>query len=117
MDWKKGRICSAANTALWCNIYLQNFSATFQLNAIDGLYSDAANTQAANSTATIGKIPGYTIMDASLTYGFSKNYNFKAGVNNLADVNYFTRRAGGYPGPGLMPGNGRTFFVSIGAKF
>jgi len=95
----------------------KTFSATFQLNAIDAVYSDAANTEAANSTATIGKIPGYTIMDASMTYGFSKNYNFKAGVNNLADVNYFTRRAGGYPGPGLMPGNGRTFFVSIGAKF
>jgi Fe(3+) dicitrate transport protein len=95
----------------------KTFSATFQLNAIDGVYSDAANTEVANSTATIGKIPGYTIMDASMTYGFSKNYNFKTGVNNLADVNYFTRRAGGYPGPGLMPGNGRTFFVSIGAKF
>jgi Fe(3+) dicitrate transport protein len=56
-------------------------------------------------------------MDASITCGFMKYYNFKAGVNNLADVNYFTRRAGGYPGPGLMPGNGRTIFFSLGAKF
>ena len=92
-------------------------SATFQLNNIDAVYTDAINTEAPNATATVGKIPEYTIMDASITYGFLKNYNIKAGVNNLANVNYFTRRAGGYPGPGLMPGNGRTLFFSIGAKF
>jgi hypothetical protein len=26
-------------------------------------------------------------------------------------------RAGGYPGPGALPGDGRTFFISVGAKF
>jgi Fe(3+) dicitrate transport protein len=92
-------------------------SATFQLNHIDAVYTDALNTEKSNASATIGKIPAYTIMDASITCGFMKNYNIKAGVNNLANVNYFTRRAGGYPGPGLMPGNGRTAFFSIGAKF
>jgi Fe(3+) dicitrate transport protein len=92
-------------------------SATFQLNNIDAVYSDAINTETPNANATVGKIPAYTIMDASITYGFLKNYNIKAGVNNLSNVNYFTRRAGGYPGPGLMPGNGRTMFFSIGAKF
>lgn len=95
----------------------KTFSATFQLNKVDAVYADAANTETPNTTAMVGKIPAYTIMDASLTYGFAKKYNCKAGVNNLTDVNYFTRRAGGYPGPGLMPGNGRTFFVSLGAKF
>lgn len=92
-------------------------SATFQLNHIDAVYTDALNTEKPNASATVGKIPAYTIMDASITCGFLKNYNIKAGVNNLANVNYFTRRAGGYPGPGLMPGNGRTAFFSIGAKF
>ncbi len=95
----------------------KTISATFQLNHIDAVYTDALNTEKPNATAIIGKIPAYTIMDASITCGFMKNYNIKAGVNNLANVNYFTRRAGGYPGPGLMPGNGRTVFFSIGAKF
>lgn len=95
----------------------KSLSATFQLNAIDAVYADALNTETPNSTATVGKIPAYTIMDASITCGFLKNYNIKAGVNNIANVSYFTRRAGGYPGPGLMPGNGRTAFFSIGAKF
>lgn len=35
------------------------------------------------------------------------------GVNNLADAVYFTRRAGGYPGPGAMPADGRTAFVTL----
>jgi Fe(3+) dicitrate transport protein len=56
-------------------------------------------------------------MDASFTYKFKEYYNLKAGVNNLADVKYATRRAGGYPGPGIMPGNGRTLFVSFGFSF
>jgi Fe(3+) dicitrate transport protein len=42
--------------------------------------------------------------------------NLKAGINNLNDTRYFTRRAGGYPGPGALPADGRNFFVAIGAK-
>ncbi len=39
------------------------------------------------------------------------------GINNLTDERYFTRRAGGYPGPGILPADGRTFYVSAGIKF
>jgi Fe(3+) dicitrate transport protein len=42
--------------------------------------------------------------------------NLKAGIKNLFDERYFTRRAGGYPRPGALPADGRTFFVSVGAK-
>jgi hypothetical protein len=30
---------------------------------------------------------------------------------------YATRRASGYPGPGILPGEAQTFYLSIGAKF
>jgi len=96
---------------------IKKFSATFQLNQVSDVFTDAANTEMPNATATIGKISGYTVMDVSLTYLFGEKYNFKTGVNNLADEKYATRRAGGYPGPGLMPANGRTLYISIGAKF
>jgi Fe(3+) dicitrate transport protein len=56
-------------------------------------------------------------MDLSFSLSMLENYNVKAGVNNLTDEKYATRRAGGYPGPGILPGNGRTIFVSFGAKF
>ena len=96
--------------------YLKGFSLTFQSSSVGDVYTDAANTETANSTGTIGKISGYRVMDASFSYKFLERYNLRAGVNNLADTKYATRRAGGYPGPGLMPGNGRTVFVFFTIK-
>ena len=97
--------------------YLKGFSATVQLSRVGDVFTDAANTETPNATGTIGKLSGYQIMDASISYKFMEHYNFKAGVNNIVNEKYATRRAGGYPGPGIMPGNGRTIFVSIGATF
>jgi Fe(3+) dicitrate transport protein len=97
--------------------YLKGFSATFQLSSVGDVFTDAVNTETPNATGTIGKLSGYQVTDASLSYKFMGHYNLKAGVNNTADKKYATRRAGGYPGPGIMPGNGRTVFVSIGASF
>jgi len=97
--------------------YIKGFSVTFQSSSVGDVFTDAANTETPNSTGTIGKLSGYQVMDASFSYKFLERYNVKAGVNNLADTKYATRRAGGYPGPGIMPGNGRTVFASIGAAF
>ena len=93
------------------------FSLNFQLNQVGEVYTDALNTELSNARATIGKISGYQVMDVSCTYLINGKYNVKAGVNNLTDERYATRRAGGYPGPGLLPANGRTFYFSIGVKF
>lgn len=96
---------------------LKKFSATAQLNDVSHVFTDAVNTDAPNANGTVGRIAGYRLIDASFTLLVGDYYNVKAGVNNLTDETYATRRAGGYPGPGLMPGNGRTWFVSVGAKF
>jgi Fe(3+) dicitrate transport protein len=97
--------------------YLNGFSATVQLSQVGDVFTDAINTETPNSGATTGKISGYQVIDASCSFNFLQQYNFKAGVNNLMDEKYATRRSGGYPGPGLLPGNGRTFFISLGGKF
>jgi len=76
---------------------------TGQLSFVGETYSDANNTVAPTSNGNTGLIPSYTIADVTVTYKFSKGLNLKTGINNLADVRYFTRRAGGYPGPGAMP--------------
>jgi len=39
------------------------------------------------------------------------------GVNNLANRKYFTRRADGYPGPGIIPADRRGFYVTVEGKF
>jgi Fe(3+) dicitrate transport protein len=92
---------------------LKGFSVTAQWSTVGEVYTDAVNTEIPNSTATIGKLSSYQVLDASLSYKFLERYTFKAGVTNFLDEKYATRRAGGYPGPGIMPGNGRTLFASI----
>ncbi|MFM7666864.1 MAG: TonB-dependent receptor family protein [Bacteroidota bacterium] len=93
------------------------FSLTYQFNQVGSVFTDALNTEIPNSKATIGKLDDYSLMDISATYLINGKYNIKAGINNLTNEKYATRRSGGYPGPGILPGNGRTFFFSIGAKF
>ncbi|MEO5948431.1 MAG: TonB-dependent receptor [Chitinophagaceae bacterium] len=90
---------------------------TGQLSHVGETFSDANNTLVPTANAQNGLIPSYTIIDLTATYKFSKKYNIKAGINNVSDIRYFTRRAGGYPGPGALPADGRTFFISVGAKF
>lgn len=95
----------------------KKFSSTIQYNTTAAVYTDAVNTELPNAAATVGKLPAYQVIDFNFSLRFLENYNVKAGVNNLTDEKYATRRAGGYPGPGILPGNGRTIFVSFGAKF
>ena len=93
------------------------FSMTWQLSDIEEAYSDASNTVAPNAAATVGLIPAYRLQDLSASWNFWKQHSIKAGVNNLTDARYFTRRAGGYPGPGIMPADGRTFYLTAALKF
>jgi Fe(3+) dicitrate transport protein len=95
---------------------VKGFLLTAQLSWVDETFSDANNTVAVNGNAQTGLIASYTVVDLTATYKFSKILNLKAGLNNLLNERYFTRRAGGYPGPGALPADGRTFFISIGAK-
>ena len=94
----------------------KNLLLTGQLSYVDDAFSDANNTLTPTINGQSGLIPSYAVTDLTATYKFSKGVNIKAGINNLFDERYFTRRAGGYPGPGALPADGRTFFFSIGAK-
>ena len=93
-----------------------DFLLTGQLSYTDETFSDATNTMAPSVNGNNGLIPAYKIADLTAAYKISSQVHIKAGINNVFDEKYFTRRAGGYPGPGLLPGDGRTFFVSVGAK-
>jgi Fe(3+) dicitrate transport protein len=98
-------------------VLYNSFSLTGQLSYVDESFSDANNTLAATANAQNGLIPSYAITDLTAVYKFNNKLNIKTGINNLTNEKYFTRRAGGYPGPGALPADGRTFFVSVAAKF
>ena len=94
----------------------KGFLLTVQISSVGETFSDANNTVAVSANGNTGLIPSYTVTDLTATYKFSKSIYLKAGINNLLDELYFTRRAGGYPGPGALPADGRTFFISVRAK-
>jgi Fe(3+) dicitrate transport protein len=96
--------------------FLKGFSTTVQTRISSAVFSDATNTEIPNATGTIGKIDGYQVYDITMEYKFLKNYTIHFSVNNLIDTIYATRRAGGYPGPGLISGEGRTINLGIGIK-
>ncbi len=93
----------------------KKLSGTLQMNNIGDAYGDATNAkQSADPVA--GYIPAYTVFDASATYRINR-YSIKAGVNNITGKAYFTRRTDEYPGPGIIPSTGRSFYLGITAKF
>ena len=94
----------------------KEFSITGQLSHSGEAFADANNTVAPAANGQNGLIPSYTVTDLTATYRFTRGLNIKAGLNNLTNEKYFTRRAGGYPGPGALPADGITFFISLGAK-
>ena len=93
--------------------YTKNiYSTSFQFSNQSQAYGDAANTEMSNNPIT-GRIPGNNIIDWSATLTINK-FKFKAGFNNLADKKYFTQRTDEYPGPGIIPSTGRSFYFGIG---
>ena len=89
---------------------------TIQLSKVSASYSDANNTITPSSNGNIGLIPAYTVTDLFGSYKFSKSIQIKTGVNNVFNAIYFTRRSGGYPGPGALPADGQNYFLTIGVK-
>lgn len=88
----------------------------FQGRTTSDVYTDASNTELANQEATTGRISGYTVYDFSSEFMLNGHYHIGIGVNNLSNTKYATRRSGGYPGPGLLPGEGRTWYMSFGVR-
>jgi Fe(3+) dicitrate transport protein len=91
-------------------------TATLQYSHVTKAYSDANNTEVAVATGVNGAIPAYDIVDLSGTFRINDKFFLKGGINNLFNEKYFTRRAGGYPGPGIMSAEPRNGFLTVGAK-
>ena len=64
---------------------------------------------------SLALIPAYQILDLSASWEH-RWLKLEASVNNLADARYFTRRATAYPGPGILPSDGRSYFLTVQVK-
>jgi Fe(3+) dicitrate transport protein len=95
---------------------LGDFRAELQYSYTGKVYADAGNTELPTANGQAGVIPAWTVWDASAGYTYKERYELKVNLSNLFDDRYFTRRSGGYPGPGLLPGEARTLIVTVGMK-
>lgn len=89
--------------------------ASFQYTYLSSQFADATNSADGGVSAVVGVIPSYNVMDLSVSYQFKK-WRFEGSINNVADAMYFTRRATGYPGPGIIPSDGRSYYLTLQLK-
>ncbi|MGG7035021.1 MAG: TonB-dependent receptor domain-containing protein [Flavobacterium sp.] len=93
----------------------KNFMTSLQLTYVTSQYTEANNSKSDpndNTYGIFGEIPTYYVADFSSSYKW-KRFKLEAGVSNLANHSYFTRRATGYPGPGIIPSDGRSFYATL----
>ena len=95
----------------------KNFLGSLQYTYLSKQYTDATNSPRdfQSQSGIVGEIPAYDIMDLSLAYSFGR-FKIESGINNLLDNSYFTRRATGYPGPGILPSQPRTWYTALQIK-
>ena len=108
----------AVNLKTGINFGYKNFLAGIQYTYLSRQFTDASNApQRRDDTqrGIEGAIPAYGIMDLSASYSFGK-FRVESGINNLLNKNYFTRRATGYPGPGIIPAQPLNWYTTLQVK-
>lgn len=97
LSWAHGRFRSSFNWA---------FTAEH--------FTDATNARR-TASAVNGIIPAYAVADLSVAWSW-RWLLVEANCNNLFDEAYFTRRADAYPGPGIIPSDGRGWYLTVGLR-
>ncbi|WP_378183759.1 TonB-dependent receptor domain-containing protein [Aquimarina sp. SS2-1] len=94
----------------------KNLLGSLQYSYLSDQFSDAENSVTPSASGIIGVIPAYSILDLSLSYTY-KMFKLETGINNLLDESYFTQRASGYPGPGIIPSDPLTWYATLQFKW
>mgnify|MGYP003109045298 FL=1 len=107
----------AINFKTGINFGYKNFLGSLQYTYLSKQFTDATNSERdfESQSGIVGEIPAYDILDLSLSYSY-KMFQFEAGINNVLDNSYFVRRATGYPGPGIIPSQPRTWYTGLQIK-
>jgi len=95
----------------------KNLLGAVQYSYLSSQFTDASNASQTDAfSGLLGPIPSYDVLDFSLSYTY-KRFKLETGLNNVLDNSYFTRRATGYPGPGIIPSSPRNWYTTIQVKF
>lgn len=101
------------------SIGYKNFMSSVQLSYVSSQFTEANNSITDNNDNTygiFGEIPAFYVADFSASYKWGY-FKLEAGVTNFTNNSYFTRRATGYPGPGIIPSENRTVYTTLEFTF
>ncbi|WP_027078611.1 TonB-dependent receptor domain-containing protein [Maribacter antarcticus] len=101
------------------NMGHKNLLLSLQYSYLSDQFTDASNAPRDvndNVSGIVGAIPAYGVFDLSLRYKFKK-YTLETGINNFTNEMFFTQRATGYPGPGIIPAAPRSWFATVQFQF
>ncbi|MTI87154.1 MAG: TonB-dependent receptor [Balneolaceae bacterium] len=96
----------------------KNILGSLQYTYLSRQYTDASNAQQNkrdNQSGIRGEIPAYDVLDLSLSWTY-RMLKVESGINNVMDNYYFTRRATGYPGPGIIPSAPCSWYITLQLK-
>lgn len=101
------------------NLGYRNLMLSTQITHLSKQFTDATNAEQVvtdNQSGIQGAIPAYSIVDlaGAWTWEWLK---VEAGINNVLNERYFTQRATGYPGPGIIPSAPRAWYLAVQLKF
>lgn len=94
----------------------KNVLSSIQYTSLTEQFTDATNSREASLSGVNGVLPEYNVLDVSLSYTY-KFLKLETGINNVLDKEYFTRRATGYPGPGIIPSSNRNYYATLQVQF
>ena len=105
--------------APWIDRYGVDFlfgrlSGSIEYSYTDAEFSDATNALS-STDGSVGIIPSYHTIDFTIGYTLKK-WKFSFSANNLTNQMYFTRRTTGFPGPGIIPSEGRAIYGTLQFK-
>jgi Fe(3+) dicitrate transport protein len=79
-------------------------------------FGDATDANTPSNNGINGPVPAYYVMDFSADYRLSRIFLLSATMSNLTNNRYYTRRADSYPGPGIIPADGRSAYLTVQVK-
>lgn len=82
------------------------FKMSLQSSFVSFQFTDATNQPMNPNDSAFGiygAIPGYFLLDCNMSYEFYRGFSAMLSLQNLTNTIYITKRATGYPGPGIIP--------------
>lgn len=119
VEGKKVEFIPTLNIKTGLKAGFKNLYFSLQYTYLSEQFTDVQNSRIPENgdsrNGLIGEIPAYGILDLSGSYRFKK-VNLETGINNVLNTAYFTRRATGYPGPGIIPSDGIAYYITLGVN-